>query len=76
MKINGNHKYKVNENFEVEVWGISASESDDPWLRQPGVPNRPPFASVIEAESWAEEYLTTLQAPKPEPVIEESEPSI
>lgn len=71
MKINGNHKYKVNENLEVEVWGINASEGDDPWLRQPGIPSGAPFTSIEEAESWAENYLTNMQTP-----VEVSEPVI
>lgn len=71
LKINGNHKYKVNENFEVEIWSIDADEASGPWLRQPGIPSGALFTSVEEAEGWAEDYLNKMQAP-----IEVSEPTI
>lgn len=74
LKTNGNFKYSVNADNAVEIWKLDAPEEAAPTMRQPYPPGNPtPFASVEEAEAWAEAYLTDLQTPKPvEEVVEET----
>lgn len=58
MKEIGTVKYKV-DGTVVQIWEINAAEDALPFLHQPFDPvTMKAFASVDEAEQWAEEYIT------------------
>ncbi len=65
MNTNGNFRYRVNDDLSVEMWSSDRADSDTPNFYQPFKPGGVPFASLDDANSWTEAFLSEFQAPKP-----------
>jgi len=53
-------RYTINDskNFEIEVF---KDNNEKPFLRQSAWPNREPFASHNDADSWARAYVASIE---------------
>lgn len=76
MKIIGDYKYKLDENFDVWLWPASADENVEPaFLHQPFDPrDGVPFTNEEDADSWVALYIEERESfvpPVEQPIIEE-----
>ena len=56
-------RYNIDKNNGIEIF---EKDSDVPFISQPTWPNNEPFSSELEAKTWAELTIESLQNPESE----------